>query len=100
EPDSAELLAARRWPAGHDVHHEEHGHGWVQGSGVGRVTVRFEEPWSAPGRVLTFRVDDPLLRPADPLPLVRDPADYSSWPASLPKSRSGADPSGGGESSP
>ncbi|MEU2067006.1 DNA polymerase IV [Streptomyces anulatus] len=100
EPDSAELLAARRWPAGHDVHHEEHGHGWVQGSGVGRVTVRFEEPWSAPGRVLTFRVDDPLLRPADPLPLVRDAADYSSWPASLPKSRSGADSSGGGESSP
>lgn len=100
EPDSAELLAARRWPAGHDVHHEKHGHGWVQGSGVGRVTVRFEEPWSAPGRVLTFRVDDPLLRPADPLPLVRDAADYSSWPASLPKSRSGADSSGGGESSP
>ncbi|MFJ1788530.1 DNA polymerase IV [Streptomyces anulatus] len=100
EPDSAELLAARRWPAGHDVHHEEHGHGWVQGSGVGRVTVRFEEPWSAPGRVLTFRVDDPLLRPADPLPLVRDAPDYSSWPASLPKSRSGADSSGGGESSP
>ncbi|MEU6957874.1 DNA polymerase IV [Streptomyces sp. NPDC045714] len=100
EPDSAEVLAARRWPAGHDVHHEQHGHGWVQGSGVGRVTVRFEEPWSAPGRVLTFRVDDPLLRPADPLPLVRDAADYSSWPASLPKSRSGADSSGGGESSP
>ncbi|MEU0099797.1 DNA polymerase IV [Streptomyces sp. NPDC006267] len=100
EPDSAELLAARRWPAGHDVCHEEHGHGWVQGSGVGRVTVRFEEPWSAPGRVLTFRVDDPLLRPADPLPLVRDAADYSSWPASLPKSRSGADSFEGGESSP
>ncbi|SEE43206.1 DNA polymerase IV [Streptomyces griseus] len=99
-PDDAEPLAARRWPAGHDVHHEEHGHGWVQGSGVGRVTVRFEEPWSAPGRVLTFRVDDPLLRPADPLPLVRDAADYSSWPASLPKSRSGADSAEGGESRP
>ncbi|MFJ6609461.1 DNA polymerase IV [Streptomyces sp. NPDC091289] len=100
EPDGAELLAARRWPAGHDVHHEEHGHGWVQGSGVGRVTVRFEEPWSAPGRVQTFRIDDPLLRPADPLPLVREPAGYSSWPASLPKSRSDAGSSGGGESSP
>ncbi|MET8662350.1 DNA polymerase IV [Streptomyces sp. NBUL23] len=99
-PDDAEPLAARRWRAGHDVHHEEHGHGWVQGSGVGRVTVRFEEPWSAPGRVLTFRVDDPLLRPADPLPLVRDAADYSSWPASLPKSRSGADSAEGGESRP
>lgn len=101
EADSAEQLAARRWPAGHDVHHEEHGHGWVQGSGIGRVTVRFEEPWSAPGRVRTFRIDDPQLRPADPLPLVRESPDYSSWPASLPKSRSsGAVASEGGESSP
>ncbi|WP_328697539.1 DNA polymerase IV [Streptomyces sp. NBC_00342] len=99
EQESAEQLAARRWPAGHDVRHDAHGHGWVQGSGVGRVTVRFEEPESAPGRVRTFRIDDPALRPADPLPLVRDPADYSSWPASLPKSRSGA-VSSGGESRP
>lgn len=88
-PASAEQLAARRWPAGHDVRHDTHGHGWVQGSGVGRVTVRFEEPGSAPGRVRTFRIDDPALRPAEPLPLVREPPDYSSWPASLPKSRSG-----------
>ncbi|WP_123528415.1 DNA polymerase IV [Streptomyces sp. 840.1] len=95
EQESAEQLAARRWPAGHDVRHDTHGHGWVQGSGVGRVTVRFEEPESAPGRVRTFRIDDPELQPADPLPLVRDPVDYSSWPASLPKSRSGAVASGG-----
>ncbi len=88
--ESAEQLAARRWPAGHDVRHGTYGHGWVQGSGVGRVTVRFEEPESAPGRVRTFRIDDPELQPADPLPLVRNPVDYSSWPASLPKSRSGA----------
>lgn len=94
EQESAEQLAARRWPAGHDVRHDVHGHGWVQGSGVGRVTVRFEEPGSAPGRVRTFRIDDPELRPADPLPLVRNPLDYSSWPASLPKSRSGAVPPG------
>ncbi|MEU8707035.1 DNA polymerase IV [Streptomyces sp. NPDC048565] len=87
--ESEEPLASRRWPAGHDVRHEEHGHGWVQGSGVGRVTVRFEEPWSPPGRVRTFRIDDPRLRPAEPLRLVRDPVDYSSWPASLPKSLSG-----------
>ncbi|WP_124267253.1 DNA polymerase IV [Streptomyces sp. ADI96-02] len=100
EPEGAEQLAARRWPAGHDVHHDTYGHGWVQGSGVGRVTVRFEEPWSGPGRVVTFRVDDPRLRSADPLPLVRDPVDYSSWPASLPKSRPGPAPSAGGESSP
>ncbi|MPY52093.1 DNA polymerase IV [Streptomyces acidicola] len=62
--------AERRWPAGHDVCHTEFGHGWVQGSGLGRVTVRFETPDSAPGRVRTFRTDDPALQPADPLPLI------------------------------
>ncbi|MDX2403854.1 DNA polymerase IV [Streptomyces microflavus] len=98
--ESAEQLAARRWPAGHDVRHAEHGHGWVQGSGVGRVTVRFEEPDGPVGRVVTFRIDDPELSPADPLPLVRDPVDYSSWPASLPKSRSGPLSAAGGESRP
>ncbi|MEV7983251.1 DNA polymerase IV [Streptomyces sp. NPDC086519] len=66
-----EAAAERRWPAGHDVRHAEYGHGWVQGSGLGRVTVRFETPGSVgPGRVRTFRVDDPELEPAEPLPLV------------------------------
>ncbi|MEU6663888.1 DNA polymerase IV [Streptomyces sp. NPDC046821] len=60
----------RRWVAGHDVRHEEYGHGWVQGSGLGRVTVRFETPYSGVGRVRTFRTDDPALAPAEPLPLV------------------------------
>jgi DNA polymerase-4 len=64
----------RRWYPGHDVRHAEYGHGWVQGSGLGRVTVRFETPWSEPGRVRTFRTDDPALEAAEPLPLVRDPA--------------------------
>ncbi|MEW2611646.1 DNA polymerase IV [Streptomyces sp. NPDC047880] len=96
-------LAERRWPAGHDVRHAEFGHGWVQGSGLGRVTVRFETPASEPGRVRTFRVDDPDLEAADPLPLVlrgeggqaaeAGPQAVSSVPASLPKSWSG---SGGG----
>ncbi|MET9322712.1 DNA polymerase IV [Streptomyces sp. NPDC003038] len=67
EPEPA---AERRWPAGIDVQHAVYGPGWVQGSGVGRVTVRFEQPGSLPGRVRTFRVDDPELEPADPLPLV------------------------------
>jgi DNA polymerase-4 len=62
--------AERRWPAGHDVRHAEYGHGWVQGSGLGRVTVRFETPGSPPGRIRTFPTDDPDLEPADPLPLV------------------------------
>ncbi|MFF3243972.1 DNA polymerase IV [Streptomyces sp. NPDC002870] len=88
-----EALAARRWAAGHDVRHAEYGAGWVQGSGLGRVTVRFEEPGSPPGRVRTFRVDDPDLEPSDPLPLVGRPAavesaGQSSWPATRPKDRS------------
>ncbi|MFI9276080.1 DNA polymerase IV [Kitasatospora sp. NPDC052896] len=62
--------AQRFWLPGQDVRHEEFGPGWVQGSGVGRVTVRFETPGSPPGRVRTFRVEDPLLGPSDPLPLV------------------------------
>lgn len=66
--------AERRWAAGHDVRHAEYGHGWVQGSGLGRVTVRFETPESTePGRVRTFRTDDPALEPAEPLPLVAPP---------------------------
>ncbi|MER5221131.1 DNA polymerase IV [Streptomyces flaveus] len=68
--EEQEAPAVRRWSAGHDVRHAEFGHGWVQGSGIGRVTVRFETPDSEPGRVRTFRVDDPELEPADPLPLV------------------------------
>ncbi|MFI9333027.1 DNA polymerase IV [Kitasatospora sp. NPDC052868] len=65
----AEAVAVRHWMPGQDVHHAELGPGWVQGSGVGRVTVRFETPWSGPGRVRTFSVDDPALEPARPLPL-------------------------------
>ncbi|WP_329104264.1 DNA polymerase IV [Streptomyces sp. NBC_01439] len=67
EPEPA---PERRWTAGSDVRHAVYGPGWVQGSGVGRVTVRFEQPGSEPGRVRTFRVDDPELEPSDPLPLV------------------------------
>lgn len=97
-PGAEEPVAAgpepqeRRWLAGQDVRHARLGAGWVQGSGLGRVTVRFEEPTSPPGRVRTFAVDDPDLKPSDPLPLVRAPAgdQAESSPASRPKSRSGA----------
>ncbi|WP_042386884.1 DNA polymerase IV [Streptacidiphilus melanogenes] len=61
---------ARRWAPGQDVEHTEFGHGWVQGSGVGRVTVRFETPNSPIGRVRTFAVDDPALSTAGALPLL------------------------------
>lgn len=73
-----DAAAERRWTAGSDVRHAVYGPGWVQGSGVGRVTVRFEQPGSEPGRVRTFRVDDPELEPSDPMPLVgEEPPDGS-----------------------
>ncbi|MEV7246838.1 DNA polymerase IV [Streptomyces sp. NPDC093248] len=77
----------RRWRAGQDVHHAELGHGWVQGSGLGRVTVRFETPQSEPGRVRTFGVEDPALEPADPLPLVLGTDPLPPVPDADPPSR-------------
>jgi DNA polymerase-4 len=51
-----------RWTPGQDVVHDEHGAGWVWGSGLGRVTVRFETADTGPGPVRTFRADDDALR--------------------------------------
>ncbi|MFI7241164.1 DNA polymerase IV [Streptomyces qinglanensis] len=93
EEPGAAVPADRRWIPGRDVRHALHGRGWVQGSGVGKVTVRFEEPGSAPGRVRTFSVDDPQLETAEPVMLgaaaAGGPADQSPAPAIRPKSRSG-----------
>ena len=58
-------LAARRWPPGLDVRHDQYGAGWVQGAGVGRVTVRFEGPDTPVGRVRTFAMTDPELAAVD-----------------------------------
>ncbi|NMO89238.1 DNA polymerase IV [Actinomycetospora sp. TBRC 11914] len=58
---------AREWRTGDDVTHPEHGHGWVQGAGHGRVTVRFETRSTGPGRAVTVASDDPTLSRADPL---------------------------------
>lgn len=55
------------WRATQDVHHPEFGHGWVQGSGHGIVSVRFETRATGPGTTRTFDVDDPALTAADPL---------------------------------
>ncbi|MFF2654690.1 DNA polymerase IV [Streptomyces sp. NPDC058045] len=85
EPVPAEVPPDEpHWMAGSDVVHVEYGPGWVQGSGVGRVTVRFETPGSPPGRVRTFRTGDPGLTPSEPLPLVPE--------------RDGGEPDGGGQS--
>jgi DNA polymerase-4 len=56
-----------RWWAGEDVTHPAYGHGWVQGAGQGRVTVRFETRSTGPGPVRTFTATDPDLGRADPL---------------------------------
>lgn len=61
--DLSRLGRDRRWSPGQDVQHEEHGPGWVWGSGRGRVTVRFETAQTPPGPVRTFLVDDPALSP-------------------------------------
>jgi DNA polymerase-4 len=58
--------AAPVWRPGQDVHHAELGPGWVQGSGVGRVTVRFEGPHTAVGPIRSYRVEDPDLTAAEP----------------------------------
>jgi DNA polymerase-4 len=57
----------QRFESGADVRHPEYGHGWVQGSGHGRVSVRFETALTGPGRMRTFAEDDPALEAADPL---------------------------------
>ncbi len=54
------------WYPGQDVVSAERGPGWVWGSGLNRVTVRFEGPRTPPGPVRTLAADDPDLQPADP----------------------------------
>ncbi|WP_448614971.1 DNA polymerase IV [Modestobacter sp. URMC 112] len=54
------------WYPGQDVAHPDLGAGWVWGSGLNRVTVRFEGPRTPPGPVRTLPADDPALQPADP----------------------------------
>ena len=64
---SAPRDPADPWRAGDDVTHSEFGHGWVQGAGKGRVTVRFETRASGPGRARSFAAADPELSFADPV---------------------------------
>jgi DNA polymerase-4 len=62
-PGSTPAVSNRppHWTPGMDVHHSGYGDGWVWGSGLGRVTVRFETRDTPPGPVLTFAADDPDL---------------------------------------
>ena len=68
---------------GADVIHDALGRGWVWGSGLGRVTVRFETRHTGPGPVHTFLEDDPKLRLAKEL---------SDLPATHPETSPGQDP--------
>ena len=67
DEDDGPAATDRLWRPGDDVQHAEHGHGWVQGAGHGRVTVRFETRGTGPGRARTLAADDPGLTRADPL---------------------------------
>lgn len=66
-PAFSEPAVAAAWHATQDVDHPDFGHGWIQGVGHGRVSVRFETAATGPGFTKTFADDDPLLTPGDPL---------------------------------
>lgn len=61
--DRTETIERRpaRWVPGADVLHDEMGPGWIWGTGLGRVTVRFETATTGPGPVRTYALDDPAL---------------------------------------
>ncbi|RBY75945.1 DNA polymerase IV [Blastococcus sp. TF02-09] len=69
----ARPVQPRIWHPGQDVRHDEHGPGWVWGSGLNRVTVRFEGPGTPPGPVRTFFADDEALHPSEPPDWRRSP---------------------------
>lgn len=71
-------LSDSKWVPTSDVHHSEYGHGWVQGSGHGIVTVRFESRTSGPGRMITLKEDDEQLRPCSAVCSL----DWPEWLAS------------------
>lgn len=62
EVDLSRFERRRGWLPGLDVEHETYGRGWVWGSGLGRVTVRFETAETGPGPVRTLLATDPALR--------------------------------------
>ncbi|MCL2784283.1 MAG: DNA polymerase IV [Propionibacteriaceae bacterium] len=62
---------------GDDVIHDTYGPGWVWGSGLGQVTVRFETANTPPGPIRTFPIDDPDLHP-NPIQIA-DEASGPGW---------------------
>lgn len=62
------------------MEHDEHGRGWVWGSGLGVVTVRFETRRTGIGPVRSLRADDPALHRAGLLPMEFDHPDEEAEP--------------------
>ncbi|MEL4358727.1 MULTISPECIES: DNA polymerase IV [unclassified Luteococcus] len=70
EPPPQRVRHRGDWYPGSEVEHPDFGRGWVWGSGLGRVTVRFETRLTGVGPVRTFRTDDEnLTRPDGPVPM-------------------------------
>ena len=69
--DTPPASDTRPWHPGDDVRHAEHGHGWVQGAGHGRVTVRFETRTTARAE----RAPWPPTTPTSP-----GPTPWPAWP--------------------
>lgn len=86
--DAASPTDTGGYRATQDVHHAEYGHGWVQGVGLGRLTVRFETRATGAGRTKSLSVDDPDLRPCDPVESLA----WQDWIAQ----RENEDPDAGG----
>ncbi len=63
-PEAVARYTHQEYRPGDDVTHDDYGPGWVWGTGLGLVTVRFETASTPPGKIHTFPVDDPKLRPA------------------------------------
>ena len=63
------------WYPTQDVTHPDHGHGWIQGIGHGKLTVRFETRTTPRGHTRTFATTNPDLQPADPLTSL----DWDDW---------------------
>ena len=80
------------WRVGDDVAHPDFGHGWVQGSGHGVVTVRFETRSSGPGPVRTLAVETPELLRANPV----DSLDWPDFVERLARSAPAGDDVGDG----
>ena len=71
-PARAGRRADAIWWPGQDVEHDTLGRGWVWGSGLGVVTVRFETRLTGVGPVRSLPIDDPALHRAALLPLAHE----------------------------